>query len=62
MATPSSGFRISVQPVSLNMASNILELSRTVPFLEFTPSDFAREQKAKNILRRFGYYNLLGSS
>jgi hypothetical protein len=39
-----------------------LEPSRTLPFLEFTPSDFAREQKAKNILRRFGYYKLFGSS
>jgi hypothetical protein len=38
-----------------------LQPCRTLPFVEFTPAKFARDQKAKGILRALGYYKLLGS-
>ena len=38
-----------------------LEPSQILPFVEFTPAKFAREQRAKGILRTLGYYKLLGS-
>jgi hypothetical protein len=36
--------------------------SPTIPFVEFTPSRFGRQQKAKSVLRSFGYYKLFGAS
>ena len=35
-----------------------VELSRPIPFIELTPSDYDREQSLKRVLRGLGYYSL----
>jgi hypothetical protein len=45
----------------LQRGTDRLAPSRTIPFVEFTRAKFGREQKAKNILERLGYYKLLDS-
>jgi hypothetical protein len=45
----------------LQRGTDRLAASRVLPFIEFTRVKFGREQKAKNILSKLGYYKLLDS-
>ena len=44
----------------LDINGSVLTQSEILPFVEMTPAAYAREQNAKNWLRRFGYYRLMG--
>jgi len=45
----------------LDPGREVLQAGRVMPFVELTPAQYGREQGAKQLLRRLGYYRLFAS-